>query len=418
MKLPTLLASAALALSLLVTGAVAQERPKMDAAAKQQVLDDMTAKITSYAYVPGVDFSKLKSLLDKQKENLDKAESEDQFSNAVNMALQEFGFSHIVLMRPVDVSARVNRSSVGIGVNIQPHEEGILVVRVVPKAPADEAGIVAGDILVKANGKQITDPADLRGEEGQQVTITVKKATGKFKDYTITRKKFSTVRPEELKWVDKDTAAISIFTFDLSYDRRNVEKLMAEAAKAKNLIVDLRNNGGGAVMNMNHFLGLVLPKGTTVGTFVSKDLVDNFVKEKGGNPNDLKGIAEFSERKLTSPGNLNIPVFKGKIAVLVNGASGSASEITAQALKETLNAPVVGTKSAGAVLVSVMVPLVRGFQVQYPINDYVSAKGVRLEHNGVPVDAEVRTPQEVMPGKADPAWQAVLPLLAKAQTKN
>lgn len=415
MKLPTLLASATLAFSLLVSGAIAQERPKMDATAKKEVLESMTNMITKYAYVPGVDFNKLNELLDKQKSNLDKAETEDQFSNAVNMALQEFGFSHIVLMRPVDVSARVNRSSVGIGVNIQPHEEGILVVRVVPKAPADEAGIVAGDILVKANGKQITDPADLRGEEGQQVTITVKKATGKFKDYTITRKKFSTVRPEELKWVDKDTAAISIFTFDLSYDRKNVEKLMAEASKAKNLIVDLRNNGGGAVMNMNHFLGLVLPKGTTVGTFVSKDLVDSFVKEKGGSPNDLKGIAEFSERKLTSPGNLNIPVFKGKIAVLVNGASGSASEITAQALKENLNAPIVGSKSAGAVLVSVMVPIVRGFQVQYPINDYVSAKGVRLEHNGVPVDAEVRTPQEVMPGKADPAWQAVLPLLAKAQ---
>ncbi len=418
MKLPTLLASASLALSLLVSGVQAQERPKMDAAAKKEVLEHMTKLITTHAYVPGVDFKKLGELLDKQKEDLDKAETEDQFANAVNIALQEFGFSHIVLMRPVDVNARINRSSVGIGVNIQPHEEGILVVRVVPKAPADEAGIVAGDILMKANGKQITDPADLRGEEGEQVTITVKKADGKLKDYTITRKKFSTVRPEELKWVDKDTAAISIYTFDLSYDRRNVEKLMTEAAKAKNLIIDLRNNGGGAVMNMNHFIGLVLPRGATVGTFVSKQLVDDFVKEKGGSPDDLKAIAEFSTRKLTSPGNPNIPVFKGKIAVLVNGASGSASEITAQALKENLNAPVIGTKSAGAVLVSVMVPVIRGFQVQYPINDYVSAKGVRLEHNGVGVDIEARTPQEIMPGKPDPAWQQALQLLAKAQAQK
>ncbi len=419
MKLPTFIASATMALSLLVSQAHAQEATKIDATAKKDVLDGMTRLITTHAYVPGVDFNKLGSLLEKQKENLDKADSIDQFTNSVNMALQEFGFSHIVLMRPVDVSARINRSSVGIGVNIQPHEEGIMVVRVVPNAPADEAGIVAGDILVKANGKQITDPADLRGEEGQQVTITVKKANGKYKDYTITRKKFSTVRPEELKWVNKDTAAISIYTFDLSYDRRNVEKLMTEASKAKNLIVDLRNNGGGAVLNMNHFLGLILPKGTTIGTFVSKDLVENFVKEKGGNADDLKGIAEFSQRKLVSSGNVNIPVFKGKVAVLVNGASGSASEITAQALKENLGAPVVGTKSAGAVLVSVMVPVDKtGFMVQYPINDYVSAKGVRLEHNGVAVDAEVRTPQEAMPGKADPAWQTVLPLLAKsAQNK-
>jgi carboxyl-terminal processing protease len=112
--------------------------------------------------------------------------------------------------------------------------------------------------------------------------------------------------------------------------------------------------------------------------------------------------------------NINVPVFKGKIAVLVNGLSGSASEITAQALKELVGAQIVGTKSAGAVLVSVMVPIARGFMVQYPINDYVSAKGVRLEHTGVPVDAEATTPQEMMPSKIDPAFQVALQQLNRA----
>jgi len=190
---------------------------------------------------------------------------------------------------------------------------------------------------------------------------------------------------------------------------------MTEASKAKNLIIDLRNNGGGAVMNMVHFLGLVMPRDATIGTFVSKQAVDSFVKEKGGSADDLKGIAEFAESNKIHPmPNPNVPVFKGKVAVLVNGGSGSASEISAQALKETLNAPIVGTHSAGAVLVSVMVPVANtGFQLQYPINDYVSAKGIRLEHTGVPVDIEVKTPQEIMPGKADPAWQSAVDLLAK-----
>jgi len=414
MKLTNLLATAGLAFSLAVSTAVAQNRPKMDAASKKEVLERMTNLITKYAYVPGVDFEKLNGMLDKQKDSLDKAQTEDEFSNAVNEALQEFGFSHIVLMKPVDVSARLNRSTVGIGVNIQPHADGILVVRVVPKAPADEAGIVAGDVLMKANGKKISDPGDLRGDEGQQVTITVKKADGKLKDYTITRRKFSTVRPEELKWVDKDTAAISIYTFDLSYDKKNVEKLMMEASKAKNLIIDLRNNGGGAVMNMGHFLGLVLPKETEIGTFVSKTIVEDYVKETGGSANDVKAIAAFAKtNKLKPMPNLNVPVFKGKMAVLVNGASGSASEITAQALKEHANAPIIGTKSAGAVLVSVMVPVVKGFQVQYPINDYVSTKGVRLEHTGVSVDVETTTAQEIMSGKADPAHLLAAQHLAK-----
>lgn len=413
MKLLNNILATALAFTIVAPAALAQA-PKMDAAAKKEVLEKMTSMIEKNAYVPGVDFNKLNDLLAQQKEKIEKAETEDDFTGAVNNALQQFGFSHIVLLKPEYVQARMNRSSVGIGVNIQIVEDGIMVVRVVPKGPADDAGIVAGDTLVKANGKQVTDPADLRGEEGKQVTITVKKANGTFKDYTITRRKFSTVRPEELKWVDKDTAAINIYTFDLSYDRGNVERLMAEAGKAKNLIIDLRNNGGGAVMNMVHFLGLVMPSDTTIGTFVSKGMVEDFVKDKGGDPSNVKAIAEASERGRLRPyKNPNVPVFKGKIAVLVNGGSGSASEITAEALKETLGAPIVGTKSAGAVLVSVMVPVVRGFQVQYPINDYVSAKGVRLEHNGVVPDIETKTAQEIMPGKADPAWQYALQLLAK-----
>jgi len=414
MKLLTNLLATALAITLVAPHALAQDATKMAPEAKKEVLEKMTSLIEKYAYVPGVDFNKLNDLLAKQKDDIDKAATEDDFSNAVNNALQQFGFSHIVLLKPEYVQARINRSTIGIGVNIQPHPDGILVVRVVPKGPADDAGILAGDVLVKANGKQITDPADLRGEEGQQVVVTVKKADGKFKDYTITRRKFSTVRPEELKWVDKDTAAINIYTFDLSYDRANVERLMAEASKAKNLIVDLRNNGGGAVMNMVHFLGLLIPADVPVGTFVSKSLIDDYVKDKGGDPTDLKAVAEYSDKNKIRPmRNPNVPVFKGKVAVLVNGGSGSASEITAQALKEYLNAPIVGTKSAGAVLVSVMVPVARGFQVQYPINDYISGKGVRLEHNGLVPDIEAKTPQEIMPGKADPAWQFAEQLLSK-----
>ncbi len=120
MKLPTFLTAAVLAISMIAPNAIAQESPKMDAEAKKAVLEKMTSLITTYAYVPGVDFNKLSDLLEKQRDALTKAETEDQFSNAVNEALQQFGFSHIVLMKPQDVNARVNRSSVGIGVNIQP----------------------------------------------------------------------------------------------------------------------------------------------------------------------------------------------------------------------------------------------------------------------------------------------------------
>lgn len=388
----------------------APARVPLDAEGKQKVLSGMAEIISKRAFVPGVDFTKWEEYLAKQKEAIDKAKTDEEFSNAVNGALRSFGFSHIVLMTPRASQARITRQTVGIGVNIMPQPEGILVVRVVPGGPADDAGIVAGDLLVEANGKKITGPVDLQGEEGQKVRVKVKRENGEHKEFTITRRKFSTVRPEELEWRGEETAIIRIPTFDLSYDRQRVEKLMEEAAKAKNLIVDLRSNGGGAVANMMHFLSLVLNPGTEIGTFVNRQHVERYVREKGGAPTDLPQIAEFANQKIRS-GRSRLAPFKGNIAVLVNGGSGSASEITAAALRESRNAPVVGTRSAGAVLVSMMAPLQGGWTLQFPLTDYVTAKGLRLEGNGVKPSIEQRDAAFLRPGQKDPAIDYAIALI-------
>ena len=77
----------------------------------------------------------------------------------------------------------------------------------------------------------------------------------------------------------------------------------------------------------------------------------------------------------------------------MNGATGSASEMAASALKTHVNALLIGEKTAGAVLPSMMMPLRdgRGFWVQYPVTDYVSINGQRLEGSGVSPDVEMET---------------------------
>src|SRR5205085_320409 len=139
--------------------------------------------------------------------------------------------------------------------------KGIRVVAVFPGSPADEAGVRAGDLIVENNGKKVATQSDMAGEEGQTANIKVDR-DGKLQKFSIVRRAYSNVRKETLDWPTKDTARIRIWTFDLSYDAENVEKLMKEAAPAKNLIVDLRSNGGGAVTNMIHFLSLVMPEDT------------------------------------------------------------------------------------------------------------------------------------------------------------
>src|SRR5690349_21910252 len=85
--------------------------------------------------------------------------------------------------------------------------------------------------------------------------------------------------------------------------------------------------------------------------------------------------------------------FKGDIVVLVDGGSGSASEMMAAALKEQLGAKIVGAKSAGAVLASTMLPLSNGFLLQFPLMDYVTIKGQRLEGTGLVPDVVTPAPK-------------------------
>lgn len=370
---------------------------------KKEILDRVTSLLINDAFVPGIDFHQWPAFLQAEQSKIDKANTDDEFAGAVNEALHKFGASHIVLTTPRMTDMRNTNSTVGIGISSQVTPDGLLVVRTVPGASADKAGLRAGDVIVKVEGKPVQGIEGIPGPEGTKVTITVKHPDGTVVDYTLVRHKFSTVRPEELKSIDKDTDEISIYTFDNSYNADRVESLMRKADQKKNLIVDLRDNPGGAVVNLQHFLGLLVPPHTPIGTFISKRMVDRYVEDEKGDPTDLKAIAAWSPSKVRPVVNQDMPVYKGHVAVLINGGSGSAAEICAAALHDTVGATLVGQKTAGAVLVSVIVPAADDFSLQYPLSDYVTIKGVRLEGNGVSPDIEANEPRYRLPGTPDDA---------------
>ncbi len=358
-------------------------KPSLSQEIKDAVLKDVNKVMTESAFVPGADFSKWSEFIKGEQAELDKATNSKEFVGAINAAMQKFGLSHIVLQSPEAAQSRVNKKIVGIGIQIQPEAgKGILIVNVFPGSPADEAGLRPGDMILEHNGKKAETQADLAGEEGQHANLSVSRE-GKMLKFDVVRRPYSNVRPETLAWPAKDTAQLRVWSFDLSYDRANVEKLMKEAAGAKNLILDLRSNGGGAVVNMIHLLSLVAPADTPIGTFISRSAVDRYIKETGGKADELSKIAKWYDRPLKTMKPKELEPFKGNIVVLVNGASGSASEITAATLQEMRGASVIGSKSAGAVLVSVMRPISNGYLMQYPITDYVTPLGVRLEGRGV-----------------------------------
>lgn len=384
---------------------------------KEKVLGKVTQIITTYAYVPGVDFSKLPEMLSAHKDEIDKAQSEDEFQDAINGVLAQFKLTHLSMQTPEESEQRIEGETVGLGVSVRvmrksigDPEDGILVIRVVAGSGAADAKLLPGDFITEANGKPVKSPVELVGKAGEAITLTLRGTDGKTRKATVVRRKFSTVRKEELTWADKDTAVLKVYTFDLSYDSDNVDKLVQKASKAKNLIVDLRDNGGGVVANVQHFLGLFLPAETPIGTFINKGLVERYVRDQHGEASDLKGMAAWSDRKIRSS-EPDVPTYKGHIVVLVNGGTGSGAEIAAAAMRETLGSPVVGTKSAGAVLVALMGSLPEGYTLLYPITDYVTSRGVRLEGNGIAPDLVAEDPRIPLPGTPDDVIDKALALV-------
>ncbi len=372
---------------------------------KKEILDALGQTITTRAFVPGVDLNKWPEFLKKHQEAVDESKTEASFVREVNAALKDFGISHIRFSAPRAALARVRVSSVGIGVSVRSEEAGLVITYVFPDSPADKASLKVGDTITTIEGAAASGADLLQGEKDTEVSIKVKPKEGAERELKVKRDTYSTVRPDTVTWPTEDTALVKIHSFTRGYNKDNIETLISEAAKAKFLVLDLRSNGGGAINNLQHLLSLLMPDNTVIGTFIYKSTSEAYADAHGGQAsvdvNELAKSAKNSYR--TKKGN--VPPFSGKIAVLVNKGSASASEICAWALKENLGSLVVGQESRGAVLASVYRKLPAGFEVQYPISDYVTAKGVRLEKNPIKPDIVVTEPAT---DKVDPVLDAAI----------
>jgi carboxyl-terminal processing protease len=165
-------------------------------------------------------------------------------------------------------------------------------------------------------------------------------------------------------------------------------------ADAPAVVVDLRGNPGGVGAMAPAVAALFLADASTLGTMKMR-----------------RGEIRFVTYKQPAP-------YTGPLVVLVDEGSASTSEIFAGSLQEAGRAVVVGQRSLGAVLPSVIERLPNGAVFQYAVADFKTPKGVLLEGRGVAPDVDVPLERASFFAGTDPALDASLAYLAAHRAKG
>lgn len=334
-------------------------------------------------------YTKLEELADLLEQRfidgVDRTKMEDAAADAMINSLGDRWSYYIPASEYADYVAQKKNAYVGIGVTISEKEHGYLIEKVAEGGPAEEAGLLAGDIIIAVDGTNVAGmdvsegkrlvqgKADttvqitvLRGQE--QKTFTVKRATVKTPVATATM-------------LQGNIGLVKIANFNSNCAKETIaaiESLMEQGATA--LVFDVRNNGGGYAAEMNKVLDYLLPEGEIFRTL------------------DYTGKEEITRSDAKC---LEIPM-----AVLVNGSSYSAAEFFAAALQNWQWGKVVGEKTSGKGYFQVVYELSDGSAVGVSIGKYFTPQGVSLEGVGITPDITVSVTQEqaaaIYAGTLDP----------------
>lgn len=301
-------------------------------------------------------------------EYVDKIDTDSIVNLTVNDILAKLD-PHSVYIPPseqTEVAESMKGDFVGIGVNFYMYKDTVAVVKPIPNGPSEKAGIKAGDRILYANdyklfGRKLpTDSlfAKLKGEEGSEIELTIFRKSDNKKYKIKVRRDIVPIKSIDIAiMLNATTGYIKINRFaETTYDefKSGLQKL--QQLGAKELIVDVRENGGG-YMEM------------------AAEIADEFLKDK-------QLIVFLKNRKgrvdktfATKKGSFET----GKVAVLIDENSASASEILAGAIQDNDRGIIVGRRSFGKGLVQREMNFDDGSAVRLTIARYYTPTGRSIQ---------------------------------------
>lgn len=300
-----------------------------------------------------------------------------------------------------DYTQNLMGNYVGIGIYMSQNtkDNTIVVLTPIKYSPAEEAGILPGDIIKKINdveytGENMTAAANnIKGAEGTKVKLEIQRGQ-EIKTFEITRKKITT-NPVIAEKLDNNIGYLEVTSFDENTAenfKSKYEELKAQGIDS--LIIDLRNNGGGLVEEALKIADYIVPKGKELLVTVDKDGKEKVEKSKEDVLIDMT------------------------IVVLVNKNSASSSEILAGALKDLNEATIVGTTTYGKGVIQQFLTLRDGSGLKVTVEEYYTPNRTKINGVGIEPNEKIELPETItnpltVERKDDTQLQKAIELLKK-----
>lgn len=260
----------------------------------------------------------------------------------------------------------------GIGIQFNLLTDTVYVIQVIPGGPSEKVGLIAGDRIVQVNDTVIAGVKmrtneimrRLRGPKGTEVRVKVKrKDVPELLDFKITRGKIPVYSLDAAYMADKHTGYIKLNRFAASSAdefREAITRLKKEGMR--DLILDLQGNGGG-------YLNIAI------------DLADEFLDANKLIVYTRGSKMPREEAVSTARGDFE----KGRLVVLVDESSASASEIVSGAIQDWDRGVIVGRRTFGKGLVQKPIPLPDGSMIRLTVSRYYTPTGRCIQK---PYDSE------------------------------
>lgn len=258
----------------------------------------------------------------------------------------------------------------GIGIEVSAEGEGIKVVRSLADSPAARAGIRGGDVILQIDNEPVGSNVSaaleqMRGPPGSLVRLTLRRAeSAELVSVALERAKVE-VHSVSGEMLESGFAYVRIASFSET-TRKDFDKVLRELSTSGSLrgvVLDVRHNPGGVLEAAVEVADALLDSG-------------NIVSATGR-------TAEANFRMDASRGQLleGVP-----LVLLINGASASAAEILAGALKDNGRARLVGRRTYGKGVVQSVLPLADGRALKLTTSRYVTPAGVSIDETGIEPD--------------------------------